>query len=552
MFNRIFTVLVFALLTSLAWAQNPKKETATVSGTVTLNGSPMRNVVVSLQVQNQPGSQHPARAKTDGDGRFRFTDVAAGQYLISTQTPGFYFTSDSTQNGLPGRVLNVANGETIENIELRLKRGAVITGQVIDENNQPIAEIPVQLSRVGDQLRLPQNMLNFEANKTDDRGIYRLYGLPPGKYQVSVGIALKESYFSVRTRTFIEQTFHPDTTDQTKAKVIELEEGQEASNVDIRIGNLKSAYEISGRVVDSQTGQPVTNANLSMSEIDPARGKPRGWMATGGWRTDINGEFHVTGIRSGQYGIFIRSQSERDEYFSDPVTVEIINKDLSGIEIRAQRGASISGWAIIEGTNDPAILAKRSQIRLSAHSEDNAISTYAISTQVKPDGSFRLVGVPVGNSRLKSFANVSTLSLVRVEQNGVPVKDDTIQTRAGEQINNVRVIFAHTTAAIRGKVTYVGGEPPEEMQLFAYVKKVGSKATDKSSSVDARGYFVIEGLLPGQYTLQLSPNYFGTRTPETNKILGRIYAAIQHITVTGNNPIPVTFTIDLTPEGKKQ
>lgn len=545
-------VLLIALLPLVASAQTPPKENAaTVSGTVTLNGSAVRNAVVSLQIQNQPGSQQSARTKTDADGRFRFTDVAAGQYVVGALTPGFYSVSDFSY-GLPGRTLNVASGETIGNVELQLKRGAVITGSVMDENNEPIAETPVQLTRVGDQIRIPQNMLNFEANKTDDRGIYRLYGLPPGKYQVSVGLAVRESSFAQRTRMFIEQTFHPDTTERVKAKVIEVEEGQIASDVDIRIGKLKSAYEISGRVIDSQTGQPVVGLNLSFNNVDPSTGKLGGSMATGGWRTDANGEFHVIGIRSGKYGIFIRSSGERDEYYSDPVIVEITNRDLSGVEIRTQRGASITGWAIIEGTNDPAILAKRSQLRLSAITEDNPVSSYAVSTQVKPDGSFRLSGVPIGKSRLKSFVNASTLSLVRVEHNGVSVKDDTLQTRAGEQINNVRVIFAYSTAAIRGRLIFTGGEAPEKILVTAFAKQSGSNTGDKSAQVDARGYFVIEGLLPGEYLVRLSANSYGVRAAETVTIVRRIAESSQRVTVTSNSQVQITFTIDLTPEGKKQ
>ncbi len=552
---RLFSVLsALCLLLPIASAQAPKKEAAaTVSGSITLNGSPMRNVVVSLQIQNQPAPQQSQRATTDADGRFRFTDVAAGQYLLSALTPGFYSASDY-MNGMPGKVLNVATGETIENLELQLKRGAVITGRVIDENNEPIAEMPVQLARVGDRMRLPQNVLNFSANNTDDRGIYRIFGLPPGKYQVSVGVPLKDgnSNSFVRTRTFVEQTFHPDTTDQTKAKVIELEEGQEASDVDIRIGKMISAYEVSGRVIDSQTGQPVAGTFVGFGQVRSPTGEVGGWTTTGP-RTDTNGEFHMSGLRSGKYGIFLRSSSERDEYYSNPVMVEITNRDLSGIEIRAQRGATITGWAIIEGTNDPAIQAKRSQIRLSTTGDQNsAAPSFAISTQVKPDGSFRLAGVPAGKTRLRNFENTVGLSLVRIEQNGVPVKDDTLQIRAGEQINNVRVIFAHSTAAIRGRVIFVGGELPEGIQLMAYAKQYTANATDKYSPVDARGYFVIEGLMPGEYQVRLSANYTAANTAEINNAVRRLTGSTQRIVVTSNNQVQATFTIDLTPEGKKQ
>lgn len=555
-------ILISLLLTQLpaiARAQTPKKETtATVSGIVTLNGAAVRNVVVSLAPQNQSGQQQPMRIKTDTEGHFRFTDVVAGQYVVGALTPGFYSTNDNQYGSdLPGKVLNVASGETIENIELQLKRGAVITGSVMDENNEPIVETSVQLTRVGDRLRVSQSRSNYDSYQTDDRGVYRIYGLPPGKYQVSVGVPMKGgSPTTQRMRAFIEQTFHPDTTDQVKAKVIELEEGQTASDVDIRIGKMKSAYEVSGRVIDSQTGQPVVGVNLSLSQIQPSTGKFSGWTVSGGTSTDTNGEFHLLGLRSGKLGLFIRNSGERNEYYSDPVTIEITNRDLSGVEIRAQRGATINGWVIIEGTNDPAILAKRSQIRLGALTEDNPISNYAVSTQVKTDASFRLVGVPSGKTRLRAFGDLSWLSsglsLVRIEQNGVPVKDDTLQTRAGEQINNVRVVFAYSTAAIRGRLVFTGGEAPEKIIVRAFAKQSGSHTDDKSAQVDAHGYFVIEGLLPGEYLVRLSANSYGAITAETVTIVGRIAESSQRVTLTSSTQAQVTFTIDLTPEGKKQ
>lgn len=552
MFNRIFLLLVFALLTSPTWAQTVKKEAAsTVSGTVTLNGTGVRSAVVSLQAQNQPVPQQPLRAKTDADGRFRFNEVAAGQYLINALTPGFYSANDF-QYGLPGRTLNVGKGETIENIELSLKRGAVITGRVTDENYEPIVETQVQLQRVGDRLPLRQNMLSFDMHRTDDRGVYRIYGLPPGKYHVSVGLPVQEGVFSSQnTRVFIEQTFHPDATNQAQAKVIEVEEGQVASDVDIRIAKMKNSYEVSGRVVDAQTGQPVVGASLAFGSIHPSTGRITGW-ASGGYRTDANGEFHLLGLRAGKYEVFLRSSGDKDEYYSNPMQFEVANSDLANIEIRAFRGAIISGWAIIEGSTDPAILAKRPLLRVGTINEAPAFfHASQRSAQVKPDGSFQLTGVPAGKMRLTSERVIPGLTLVRVEQNGVAVKDNSIEVRQGEQISNIRVVFAHSTAAIRGRLEFVGGTLPEgiSIMVMAQPSERGS-ANGKSTQLDARGQFVLNGLLPGEYTLRLSANYPQLSTQEISLLTRKIMNHSQRVTVASGSQIQLTITIDLSQEGR--
>lgn len=552
MFNRIFSLLIFALLTSLALAQTPKNEaTAAVSGTVTLNGAAVRNTVVSLQLQNQAVNHSPLRTKTDADGRFRFTELAAGQYLINALTPGFYSESDFA-TGWPGKTLNVGKGESIENLELQLKRGAVITGRITDENDEPIAETQVQLHRVGDSLRLPRNSLTYDPYRTDDRGVYRIFGLPPGKYQVSVGFPLKDgSYSSQNTRAFIEQTFHPDVADQAKAKVIEMEEGQIASDVDIRTGKMKNSYEVSGRVVDAQTGQPVASVGLSFGAIQTSTGRISGW-ASGGYRTDSNGEFHLLGLRSGKYEVFITGLDEKREYYSEPITFTVANNDLAGIEIRALRGATISGWAVIEGTTDPAILAKRAQMQVGTVSEGTSLfhssQRYA---QVKPDGSFQLTGVPAGKMRLTSYRPIPGLTLVRVEQNGVAAKDFSIEVRSGEQVNNVRVVFAHSTAAIRGRVEFVGGALPEGTQVYAQAQPAERGSTNnKSAQLDARGHFVLEGLLPGDYVLRLSANYPQLSTQEISLLTRKIMAHTQRVSVASGSQIQLTITIDLSQEGR--
>lgn len=554
MFRLFSALFVLCLLLTSALAQAPKKEAAaTVSGSVTLNGSPVRNAVVSLQAQYQPVPQQPLRAKTDADGRFRFAEVAAGQYLINALTPGFYSASDF-QYGLPGRTLNVGKGETVENIELQLKRGAVITGRVTDENNEPIVETQVQLQRVGDRNPMRQDMLSFYSYRTDDRGMYRIYGLPPGKYHVSVGVPVRDGAFSAQNmRAFIEQTFHPDATEQAKAKLIEVEEGQGASDVDIRIAKMKNSYEASGRVVDAQTGQPVAGVGLSFGAIHPSTGRIAGWVS-GGPRTDTNGEFQMLGLRAGKYEVFISGLDDKREYYSDPITLTVTNSDLAGIEIRAFRGATISGWAVIEGTADPAILAKRAQMQLWTVSETSSGALFNASqrtTQVKPDGSFQLTGVPAGKMRLSSNRAIPGLTQVRVEQNGAPVKDNSIEVRQGEQINNIRVVFAHSTAAIRGRVEFLGGSLPEGISIMvvAQPSERGS-ANGKSTQLDARGQFVLDGLLPGEYTLRLSVNYPQLSTQELNLLIRKIGSYTQRVSVANGSQIPLNITIDLSQEGR--
>ena len=83
-----------------------------------------------------------ARAKTDENGRFRLTGLKAGRYALNALAPGFVAPSE-TAFGLPGKAINLADGENIEDIEIALKRGGVITGRVSDANDKPLVDQPL-------------------------------------------------------------------------------------------------------------------------------------------------------------------------------------------------------------------------------------------------------------------------------------------------------------------------------------------------------------------------------------------------------------------------
>src|SRR5215475_1446458 len=169
-----------------------KAATAAVSGRLILKGEPARGVTVILQTQNQGPSNSP-RARTDESGRFNFTGLPAGRYSVSALAPG-YVSPDNTNFEFRGKTLILAAGEKVENIDLEIKRGGVIAGKVIDSQGRPVL----------DANNRPQEYffygLNDDMYQTDDRGFYRIYGLPEGRYMVSVGYAESPGSVTITSR----------------------------------------------------------------------------------------------------------------------------------------------------------------------------------------------------------------------------------------------------------------------------------------------------------------------------------------------------------------
>ena len=94
--------------------------------------------------------------------------------------------------------------------------------------------------------------------ETDDRGIYRVFGLPKGRYIVSSG-GENDGLRGAIDGKYTQVTYHPDVIKQEEATVIEVAEGGETTGIDIKLRNPVSVetFAVTGRVIDSETGKPI-------------------------------------------------------------------------------------------------------------------------------------------------------------------------------------------------------------------------------------------------------------------------------------------------------
>jgi hypothetical protein len=507
-----FPILLFSLSLSypaLAQSGAAKPGTATVSGRVTLKSEPAPGVAVALLPQQQYYPPNPStvmRAKTDETGRFRFTGVTAGRHYISALAPGFAAPSDNYL-GSEEKSLNVSEGENIEDVVIELKRGGVITGRVTDAQGRPLTDQGVAVTMIGkDGAKRPYNAGYSDGYIIDDRGVYRVYGLPEGRYLVSVGFAPAAGRTFIQSgRTFYPRTFHPGVTDESEAKVIEVTEGSEKTGADISVGEVKKTCEIAGRVVNADTGQPAPGVELAYGSL--RENGQIGGYGSRGERSDANGEFQLTGVMPGKYAIFVRSDTESDLY-SEPAICDASEGDVSGVEVKIRPGASISGVVVIEGSNDPAVLSKLSLILLYAYTRSNQPGAPSKdSIRVNADGRFQIRGVQPGKVDIWMYVTpaVKGLSKLRIEHNGVPQRDG-IELDPGEHATDVRFVVGHSVGIVRGQVKIVGGELPQDLTIYASAKRADDLTPRNPGGVqvDARGQFLIENLTPGEYELQIN------------------------------------------------
>ena len=522
-----------------------KEATGSIAGRVTIGDLPARGVAVLLVSPESGSMERPiARSTTDRDGRFQMSGVPAGQHLLQAFAPALIAASDNLMNR-SGKVITLTAGEAVEGMDIALNRGAAITGRVSDANGQPVIQENVRLFAAGEQGRKIQIYLPYNfMSATDDRGVYRLFGVPPGRYILCIGVDTNVPSVRMNSgNTYYPITYHPDATDEAKATVIEVAAGSEATGVDIVLGRASKGYSVSGRIVDAETGKPVVGIMYGYGALDREGGRV---VITGFTSSTSNarGEFLIEGVTPGHYSAFA-SPANDSEVYSDTAPFTVNDRDVSGLVVKVHSGSSITGIVIIEGAEGQQGAPRLSDVRFGVSSGSMNVASRSSQVVIAPDGSFRTAGLPRGIANFHVYyPSPKGLELARMERDGVEQKNG-IEVGLAEEISGVRVVFAYGTGTVRGQVKVEGGEIAGAT-MFLNILRIGSSQPQRMRppAPDSRGRFVIDGLLPGEYELALN---FVTR-PLAPGADGRqmISKSVnQRVTVTNGTETQVTMIVDL-------
>jgi hypothetical protein len=438
-----------------------------------------------------------------------------------------------------GKPVTLMKGETLEGIELKLIPGGVITGRVTTAGGQPVVgqSIYIRAADARAEQQLPSTIHSDQRFQTDDRGVYRIYGLPPGRFIVSVHSEAPGPSGWL---------FHPGVAEESRAGQVDVVAGKVVENVDIKLPPITRSYEASGRVIDEATGQPIPKISLGRSVLG-ADGN--GAIAhVGPQPVDERGAFRFPNLAPGRYAVYI---SIGGEYYSDQVIFNVTDQDVTGLEIKARPGASLSGVVVIEGARDPSVLSALSRLHVGVSKQTGGMGA---GSDVGPDGRFRITGLSPDKFRfnLWSTTQQGRLSLLGAERDGVQLPE-WFEVAAGEQVTGLRIIVAFGAGVVRGQVQIVGGTLPEGSRMSVSARRAdftGRPSSAPPASVDARGRFMIEGLATGVHEISLTayvPSQSGGRTLSPLRSPVR-----QTVSVTSGAESDVTLTLDLNAPGVKE
>lgn len=341
------TALALVLLAADATAQRRAagaSETGT-GGTITgrivgEEGQPLSNVrIFASRVGGAQG--FAAGASSDDEGKFALRNLPPGAYLVNAFAPN-YLLDPEPSNQPSGRIYHHVG----DSLALRMIKGGVITGTVTDANGEPVVGLFVEAARVrhadGRPLREGSGGRIWQPRQTDDRGVYRIYGLRAGTYIIRAGG--KGSFGALTPYDLNAPTFYPSTT-RDAATEVNVQAGQETGGIDIRYRG-EAGRTLSGTISGALPPNFAASGGIVVALKHVAAPAPELFMPL----QPGNNGFAFDGIADGDYDLLARTISPRDDSAaaSLPRRVRLRGRDATGITLLLTPLASVSGQLLFD------------------------------------------------------------------------------------------------------------------------------------------------------------------------------------------------------------
>ena len=332
----------------------------------------------------QPEVRGSDVVKTNLDGNFTLSKIAPGDYFVLAEMRGYLspvakqrwtdlkdMTPDAIKNlakQLPS--VHVEPGKSAH-ADVILERGASISGAVTYDDGTPAIGVYVRIEPALDIAEEDRPLIDGLASNwtlsTDDRGRYRISGLPDGEYVVQASVdgmahmenpfatanyqpAPEEAYGQMINTTYSEKTLH-----KKNAKTYKLASGEDRSGADIEIP-LHGLYSISGTVRAQGNQPPIVIGFVSLEDLGDKTFTRRAVILS-------DGTFELYYLPPGKYQLKTANLSDQSPFLTDgqepkpsyhyaeaTTKVEIIDGDLTDITLTIPETAPPT----TKGTQKPA------------------------------------------------------------------------------------------------------------------------------------------------------------------------------------------------------
>lgn len=520
-------------------------------------------------VQNAVVSVYPV-GRSSGRPRFGYDNTASrsGRYVVGNLEPGLYSVSvnvpgyveelmpapaesDSTNASAPPSFYHPGDSVTI-----RVVKGGVITGRVTDADGNPLVGVRIIASRVRDAAGRPlPGGYTSRERRTDDRGVYRLYGLSAGSYVIYAGG--RPQFNAINRPTPYDAdapTYYPSSA-RDAALEVSVQAGQEMTDIDIRYRGDKG-HTVSGTVVGAPAAplaQPQPGSN-GVIFIRLARAANDDAEAQAFVMPDSQTRaFSLDAVPDGDYDLTASTSAGSDGgLYAAPLRVSVRGADVAGLRLSLAPLASLTGRVVFEPLKaSDAARPECQQARafvpqeliVSARREENAErrgawgggldvpdnkgefmlrdlreGRHRLSLRLTDDGYFlrsmtlpmnAAANTPAGTTANASPATPAPNARAAATNATVDLARNTFTLRPGDKLSGALITVSAGAASLRGRVSAAeGAQLPDGLRAYL-VPAERERADDVlrygESAVETDGSFAFRNLAPGAYLLVARP-----------------------------------------------
>lgn len=572
------SVMLALFLASGAYAQTEpgeesadmsRRETGTAKSVITGkavyddNGRPVRRASIMLiDLGNTQQSPDKFSTATDVNGKFKIKNVPAGNYLVMVDAPGVltplaFINLDEDRTPTPADFVEarknfdevVVDGTNEVKVEVRARRGGAISGKITYKDGDPAINVLISIVRkgeagVGGRFIPGFNPSSLMGMHTDDRGMYRVAGLPPGEYLVSAAEpntrvddasgqvqtgGMDRFMREVFTSDALAVTYYGDARTARDATTIKVEPGDERSDINITLIEHQN-FLVSGTLTSKRDHRPLKRATLKLHSKEDYGGLFPTERTT---QTDEQGNWLFGAVPDGTYIIAVEppyepatttaattatsaNSDEPQPVQPAPLTrprlspkqqeVTVNGSDMTALAIELSERAGLSGTVAFEDSRKPP-----GYMTIGIERIDGVKAIETGYATVDPDtGRFSFEGLAAGEIFLTATLYQNNNYYIKsVTLNGRDLLREPLKLGESDQIKGVQIVMSSNTATLVGRVLDNVGGKPRGGVLIGLVPNAAQRWRAQSGRLYARtngaGEFKLSGP-PGEYLVFVWPS----------------------------------------------
>lgn len=530
--HRYVVICLLAVGLGFSQAQPPASQDAgklgSISGTVhdAATGAPIPDAEVFVNGESSRGG----KTQTDAQGHYTFRDLKPGAYRVSARTQA---AGAHGPHPYATRPVTLGAGQELTSIDFRFEAFGKLSGKVVDENGEPVAGISVLLVAREYSLGAVRYVFAAMAN-TDDRGVYSLASVPPGRayllyaWKITHQVRpVSDAPADVKLRKRVSApTFYPSSDSIEGAAPITLRAGESREGVDIQVLRTAS-YCMDGEV--RSTG----SENLEF-RIGPAQ-PTSGMSGDGGFFTVIpsgkvgpDHKLRICDLSPGDYQLTLAAIPEQSQQSAGPpayfstTTFTVRDQDVHGVAANPRIPVKVPGEVVWDGTAPAESVKSKLGFWLQPLTRAPWMGE-STDAQTSIPGEFTFPALLADPYRVNSYRLPREFYVKEMTYGGASILHAPLQAGSGVGEAHLRVVLGRDGGFLKAKVADKDGNPVSDCFVILMPANALSEAALADEMIvgqtDQSGAYSSNALAPGKYYALVSPRSINKSPEDVSKLL---------------------------------